>query len=133
MTSDLVKRVEYRDLVTRDMLRREPETLFVFGDNLERRGYGGQAAEMRGEPNAVGIPTKRAPRADEEAFLRDTDACLAQWRWASRTDVRRLRAHPGKIVWPAAGIGTGRAQLQARAPRVWDEIERLRESLERGE
>lgn len=28
-------------LITRDMVRAAPTTWFVFGDNLERRGYGG--------------------------------------------------------------------------------------------
>jgi redox-sensitive bicupin YhaK (pirin superfamily) len=38
--------------------------LFVFGDNLRRTGFGGQAAEMRGEPNAVGI----APGYEQKHF-----------------------------------------------------------------
>jgi len=45
--------------ITRQMLRAEPGTLWVFGDNLQRKGLGGQAKEMRGEPNAIGIPTKK--------------------------------------------------------------------------
>lgn len=42
--------IEYRDHITRAMLRAEPEKLFVFGDNFVRTGFGGQAKEMRGEP-----------------------------------------------------------------------------------
>ncbi|KKL05458.1 hypothetical protein LCGC14_2605850, partial [marine sediment metagenome] len=56
--------IEYRDHITRQMLRDEPDTLFVFGDNMQRRGLGGQAFAMRGEPNAVGIPTKIFPSMD---------------------------------------------------------------------
>lgn len=40
-------------------LAMNPKVLYVFGDNLERKGFGGQAYEMRGEPNAFGIATKR--------------------------------------------------------------------------
>ena len=34
--------------------------LYLFGDNLDRQGMGGQAKEMRGEPNSFGIATKRS-------------------------------------------------------------------------
>ncbi len=47
---------------TRAYIRAHPDWLFVFGDNMMRRGFGGQAAEARGEPNAIGIATKRAFR-----------------------------------------------------------------------
>src|SRR6185437_11401462 len=59
------------------MLAAEPNSLFVFGDNLQRRGRGGQAA-IRDAANAVGLPTKRAPRWDEAAFFTDADLARAQ-------------------------------------------------------
>lgn len=62
----------YVKYITRQMMRAEPTTLFVFGDNLAQVGYGGQAKEMRGEPNAVGIPTKRKPsRTAPDEFFTD--------------------------------------------------------------
>ena len=48
------------EFYTPGLLRSMPEKIFVFGDNLLQRGTKGQAA-IRGEPNAVGVPTKRAP------------------------------------------------------------------------
>jgi hypothetical protein len=117
--------------ITRAMLRAEPETLFVFGDNLERRGLGGQAAEMRGEPNAVGIPTKRAPSMREDAFF--TDADLTSFINASYRDAQRLAKHVdqgGTVVLPADGIGTGLADLQRRAPEIWEVIQGIIETLE---
>lgn len=65
--------IEYRKFITRQMLRDEPEKLFVFGDNFGRVGFGGQAKEMRGEPNAVGVLTKRFPSMVHAAFLTDDD------------------------------------------------------------
>lgn len=53
--------VKYLAWITRDMLRKEPEARFVFGDNAYRKGFGGQAKEMRGEPNALGVATKWYP------------------------------------------------------------------------
>ena len=62
---------EFRDWITRDMLRSEPRKIFLFGDNLARWGLGGQAKEMRGEPNAHGITTKRFPGIDHKDFFSD--------------------------------------------------------------
>lgn len=104
--------LHYEARISRDMLRREPATLWAFGDNLARAGLGGQAAEMRGEPNAVGIPTKHAPRRDPGAYF--TDADLDAFRAAAGPAFARLRQHAeasGAIVWPVDGDrhGAGRA------------------------
>ena len=104
-----------RAWIERQMLRDEPEKLFVFGDNLARIGKGGQAKEMRGEPNAVGLPTKVSP----SIYLSDSD--LAKVSRAIRDDLDRLMAHlrrGGTVVWPSNGIGTGLAELDTRAPHV---------------
>tara|TARA_R110002072_G_scaffold251266_2_gene410131 strand:- start:18546 stop:18914 length:369 start_codon:yes stop_codon:yes gene_type:complete len=115
--------LEYRNFIFRQMLREEPDALFVFGDNLARRGFGGQAKEMRGEPNAVGIPTKKLPSMREGSFFTDSD--LPTWRMHVAPAFERLRNHPGRIVWPTDGLGTGLAQLQHRAPAIWQELEAL--------
>ena len=109
------------------MLRDEPDTLFVFGDNMQRVGLGGQAAEMRGEPNAVGIPTKKYPSMEPSGFLSDLD--LASWRIECEHEIRRLKNHEGKIVWPKAGIGTGRARLNSKAPKIMKAINTLERGL----
>ena len=114
------------------MLRASPETLFVFGDNIVKQGFGGQAAEMRGEPNAVGIPTKYAPGMREADFFIDDDFRKA--KPIIEQAFARLTAHAkrgGEIVWPEDGIGTGLAQLQKRAPKIWDFIETNRKALEK--
>lgn len=119
--------IEYRDHITREMLRDEPRKLFVFGDNLLSRGTRGQAREMRGEPNAVGIPTKRAPSMSSASFLTDTD--LELWREASLASIVRL-VRARIIVWPSAGIGTGFARLNSTSPLIFRKIEALRLFLE---
>jgi len=45
----------YQDQIKRDDLRAHPDRIYLFGDNVARQGRGGQAKEMRGEPNALGI------------------------------------------------------------------------------
>jgi hypothetical protein len=112
----------------RSTIRTMADTLFVFGDNLARLGYGGQAAEARGEPNSVGIPTKYSPSRcfddDEESFnaakepIKNAFVLLAQ----------HLRAGHD-IVWPLDGVGTGLARLPECAPQIFEGIERCREVL----
>lgn len=116
--------IRYEKHITRAMLRAEPETLWVFGDNLRRKGLGGQAAEMRGEPNAIGIPTKREPGMHPVDFFTDGD--LAAYEDARAHDLMRLAQHlmnGGAVVLPADGIGTGRARLKQSAPAVWAQLQ----------
>ena len=101
---------------TKADIRANPDKLYVFGDNLERWGKGGQAKAARDEPNAVGIPTKRAPYK----FLCDED--FPEWMENTSPDLRRIGNKldiGGTVVWPADGLGTGRADLEAKAPMIW--------------
>ncbi len=119
-------------LITRTMLRAEPDSLFVFGDNIAGWGLGGQAAVMRGEPNAVGIPTKWHPTMHGSAFFTDADYDYVRPRIAAQfARLLSCIARGGEVVWPEDGIGTGRAQLQTRAPRIFAMIEDGRATLER--
>lgn len=120
--------IQYRNFISRSDLVHERDTLFVFGDNLERRGFGGQAREMRGEPNAVGLPTKWVPSMQPSAFLTDDD--LPLFLEVISPDVVRLIQHNGIIVWPSAGIGTGLARLAEHAPRIARKLKALRILLE---
>lgn len=124
--------LRHEPVVRRAMLQAEPGTLFVFGDNMRRAGMGGQAAEMRGEPNAVGIPTKIAPSMAPDAFFTDADLPKALEVFAQ--EFGRLEAHlraGGKIVVPEAGIGGGRAQLSQRAPKIHEVLTRAMDALDR--
>ena len=116
---------------TRAYIRSHPDWLFIFGDNLERAGLGGQAAEARGEPNAIGIATKRKPSMDPSAFFSDAD--YHEWLVAESSTMNRLLAasKSGRtIIWPLDNIGTGLANLERRAPEIWHEIENLRATIE---
>lgn len=104
----------------RSSLKANPQHLFVFGDNYVKRGLGGQAKECRGEPNAVGIPTKWAPAMKESAFFKDTDFDRVKGQIDEGYD--RLEEHlrkGGMIIWPADGIGTYLARLEEKAPSIY--------------
>jgi hypothetical protein len=95
--------------------------LFVFGDNFERHGKGGQAI-IRDEPNAVGVATKRRPSRYEDAYLTDSD--YDEWETFNVGAYTRIEAHlknGGVVIWPV-GLGMGRANLQGMAPRILNEI-----------
>lgn len=56
-------------IITKDFLDKNPNAVFVFGDNLRRVGYGGAAA-LRDHPQTYGFITKRNPDNMDESFFR---------------------------------------------------------------
>jgi len=117
--------------ITRSFVREHRDHIFLFGDNLARRGFGGQAAQMRSEPNAIGIPTKKLPRSTEGAFF--TDAEFEQNKAAIDSAFERLSRMSSDVeqivVVPADGLGTGRAQLEIRAPLTFDYLQKRLRNL----
>lgn len=110
---------------TRETIKSKPNELFVFGDNLVRMGYGGQAKAARGEPNAVGIPTKVKPDMTASAFLSDDQ--FDRWLEASRSAFDRIQNHNDVVNWPEDGIGTGLAKLNATAPKIFACLTEIRD------
>jgi hypothetical protein len=103
----------------RSDLTNNPNVLFLFGDNTKRRGLGGQAKEMRGEPNACGIATKALPSQMDNSYFSDADF-LGNAKIIA-ADFRRAFAHreTGElIILPTDGLGTGLSELPERAPQT---------------
>ncbi len=99
---------------------------YVFGDNDQRAGWGGQAAECRAEENAHGIRTKKAPKTGAHVYYRDAEY-LDNCRKIDEDFeplFEMMRENPTRIiVWPSDGIGTGFARLSSTAPRTLKHIE----------
>lgn len=122
-TSKHLGKIETVERYTRADIQANPDKIYVFGDNIAERGYGGQAAEARGEPNAIGIPTKYFPttapnayfgfssKVEKDAITRAIDKLLVQ------------QAQGKTIVMPKDGVGTGLSDLQRRAPDVWRHLQ----------
>lgn len=109
-------KIEIREHITRDDVRAEKDKIFLFGDNLTERGFGGQAKEMRGEQNAVGIPTKKAPSNNPNSFFTDQEFAANK----KAIDEAFSKIPPDKIiVIPKSGLGTGLAQLSEKAPNTF--------------
>ena len=108
----------YEERITRRMVKAElGQSIFVFGDNMLHIGYGGQAKEMRGELNAIGIPTKRRPAMNPEDFFSDRPEELAAVCRAIHSITERVQQGQN-IVWPTHGIGTGFARIHEKSPKI---------------
>ena len=112
--------IEFWKYISRTAVRANPDKIFLFGDNLEKAGFGGQAAEMRGEPNAIGIPTKRKPSMTPDSFFTDDE-----YEANIKAIDEALDVIPqGKpLVVPVAGLGTGLADLRNKAPKTFAYLE----------
>ena len=105
---------------TPELLKANPDKLFLFGDNNTRTGKGGQAI-IRDEPNAIGISTKLLPKNTPEAFMSDVD--FASNKAIINDDIYKAKQRAVKegktIVLPKGGFGTGLAALVTKAPQTF--------------
>jgi len=56
-------------IITEEFLEQNSNSYFVFGDNLQRWGYGGAAA-LRDHPHTIGFITKKFPNSKDESFYK---------------------------------------------------------------
>ena len=113
----MINRVQYWKNISRDDLKNNPDKIFLFGDNLIHKGLGGQAKVMRGEKNAIGIPTKKYPSMHDTSFFSDDEFHL------NRFHIDRAFDSIPKgvvVVIPLSGLGTGLAELPFRAPMTYN-------------
>lgn len=109
---------------TPELFAAHPNARFVFGDNAERWGRGGQAAVCRDHPQAIGVATLWSPGE----FFSDTSLA----KKVVQDDLAKVRAALDAghdVYWPSAGIGTGLARLKERAPELFAFIEAERDRL----
>lgn len=119
--------------IERSDLQDNPDVYFLFGDNTVRKGLGGQAGAMRGEPNAIGIATKLTPTSGSNAFFSDMEyeyCCEIIAKDFRKAFQMRDQGH--LIVIPADGLGTGLSELPERAPKVNEFLEWMLDMLRSG-
>lgn len=101
--------------ITRAFIQATPHINFIFGDNLEERGYGGQSKEARDEPNAYGIPTKVRPcMLYYDAFFNDYTPAYKE---AIDKAISEIPRDKQIILFPK--IGTGFSEMNTRAPILY--------------
>lgn len=130
--------------IYRKDLRANPDILYLFGDNLDRKGMGGQAAEMRGEPNAFGIATKRSIShnfPDDYFFDSQVDVkgIIDEEFWKLHSLLKLSTFRPGEeiseyvyraVIIPLDGLGTGLAKMPELAPNMLNYLNKKLEELE---
>lgn len=118
-------------MIYREDLQANPDALYLFGDNADRAGYGGQAREMRDEENALGVRTKWTTEMTRKAFFSDDDAeeCMQMIDEDLDPAIDHLKAG-GIVVIPTDGLGTGLSKLPEKAPQVYAFLVERLEQLE---
>ena len=121
----LVK-IETVSRYTPEILKANPDKVYLFGDNLEKvgRGPGAGQAIIRDEPNAYGIPTKKSPRLFMTDKEYDANVKAIDKAFASIPKDKT-------IVLPKDGLGTGRAQLKNKAPKTWSYLQKKLNELKK--
>ena len=112
--------IVYAGYVRRQDVQKYRGRLYVFGDNEMRFGLGGQAKEMRGEPNAVGIRTNARPDTKPGSYWSDSDYDrVTPLILEDMRPIMEALKEGREVVIPVSGIGTGLSQLPQRAPKVY--------------
>ena len=108
--------------IFRSDIRNNRFLLYIFGDNLHRTGFGGQAKEMRGEPNSFGFATKRNPDHCVGSYFSDTKECFdiidSEFESLRREWSGKNNSYKG-VVFPEDGIGTGLSKMPEVSPRLF--------------
>jgi len=97
-----------------EVCEKNPDKLFVFGDNTCKKGTAGQAC-IRFCQNSIGIPTKRRPSMKEDAFMMDHACDIKSVLHAISALVNASREYE-EVVFPEDGLGTGLAEMPTRSP-----------------
>ncbi len=119
--------VEVVSRYTNTDVKNNPNKIYVFGDNTQRKGTGGQA-QIRNNENAFGIATKLQPNNSAAAFMSDND--LQSNKDVIDSDIAKIKADGRKLVFPKDGFGTGLAKLKEKAPKTYDYLkQRLQEEF----
>ena len=122
-------RIKY---ITRQMVRENRHQYYVFSDNMIHKGYGGQAKEMRGEINSIGIPTKWKPDTKSDSYFSDSDLKSTVIVEIDNVfmKIQWILNQGGDIIIPSDGIGTGLAKLELCAPKIFHYIQNRIKILE---
>lgn len=99
----------------------------VWGSNMFNADTGtatpgaGQAEAAAGRDGWIGVPTKRDPGT----FLTDedlTDSTFSKLMDAQLRKIEAALASGRDVYFPSRGIGTGKANLKASAPAIWERL-----------
>lgn len=113
MSTSVIVQTEY---YTVEEVNVYTDRIYVFGDNLIEKGCGGQAI-IRYCKNSFGIPTKRLPTMNIDAFFSDLEDEFIIVSMKVNQLVNLSKTHT--IVFPKDGIGTGLADMMNKSPKLF--------------
>ena len=122
----------YQGYWTREEVESQTDKVFLFGDNTDDRVNTHYVptrtqAVIRGLDNAIGIDTKKNRGTSESSYFTDVDFDIFK---AQVDEAIQHAINSGKtIVIPADGIGTGKAELEKRAPKVFAYLQQRLDEL----
>ena len=93
-------------IITREYLLQNPNHIFVFGDNLERKGKGG-AAILRDLSNTYGFITKKKPSHHVSSYF-TTTAYIDVFQEEVKKLKKEIKANPDK-TYLISRLGAGLA------------------------
>lgn len=111
---------------SREEVSEMSDKVFLFGDNTEDRVNTHHIptktqAVIRDLPNAIGIDTKKNRGTDESSYFTDADFDVFKAQVDDAINKAILSGKP--IVLPKEGIGTGKAMLQTKAPKLFNYLQ----------
>ena len=102
-------------LITKEYLQKNPNHIFVFGDNLLRKGFAG-AAILRNEPNTYGFITKKYPSNDDKSFFKPEEYKEFFLKELQKLELE-IKKTPNNL-WLISSIGSGLANKY----NIWEKI-----------
>lgn len=121
---------------TRKEVAEQTDKVFLFGDNTDDRlntHYvpSSTQAVIRGLPNAIGIDTKKDRSTNTSSYF--TDADFDVFKQQVDEAIQKAKNSGKTIVIPADGIGTGKAMLKEKAPKLFEYLQQELKKLEKEE
>lgn len=117
---------EFKGFWNRQQVASQQDKVFLFGDNTNDRTItkyipSETQAVIRGLPNAIGIDTKKGRGWNPSDFFTNDDFNI----FKNQVDEAIQKAKDSRkiIVIPADGIGTGKAMLKEKAPKLFEYLQ----------
>lgn len=112
------------ELYCKELCHKYPNNLIVFGDNLMRKGSGGQAT-IRNCKNSIGLATKVLPTMEEEAFFIDDNQAMMTLEDEFYNVLLVSESLNKPLLFPSSGLGTGLARLNEMFPTEFEELNKM--------
>ncbi len=127
------KAEEFEGFWTRKEVAKDTEKVYLFGDNTADRATkyvpSKTQAVIRGLDNAIGIDTKKNRGTGKDSYFTDKD--FDEFKDQVDKAIQTAKDSGKTIVIPKDGIGTGKAMLAKKAPKLYkyltEELNKLKE------